>query len=174
MHVWIFSAIIVVAVIIGTTGALKLKKSINGKAKQPVASSQLAVPNPSPKIAPRPPVLPEPDVLPSWISPEDFKYHVDQFRANGFRGPTNWYRNLPNNNSLTPQLEGKRFSQPAAFVAGAEDDVLLYDINWRDRFVEAFEDLRFLELIDGAAHWLQVEKPLETTAQILRFLKDVS
>ncbi|MFP6711000.1 MAG: divergent polysaccharide deacetylase family protein [Rhodospirillales bacterium] len=62
VHVWIFSAIIVVAVIIGTTGALKLKKSINGKAKQPVASSQLAVPNPSPKIAPRPPVLPEPDV----------------------------------------------------------------------------------------------------------------
>lgn len=119
-------------------------------------------------------VLPEPDVLPSWISPEDFKYHVDQFRVNGFRGPTNWYRNLPNNNSLTPQLEGKRFSQPAAFVAGAEDDVLLYDINWRGRFVEAFEDLRFLELIDGAAHWLQVEKPLETTAQILRFLKDVS
>jgi pimeloyl-ACP methyl ester carboxylesterase len=119
-------------------------------------------------------VLPEPDFLPSWISREDFKYHVSQFRENGFRGPTNWYRNLPKHNSLTPQLEGKRFSQPAAFVAGTEDDVLLYDLKWRDRFVEAFEDLRFLELIDGAAHWLQVEKPAETTAQILRFLKEVS
>ena len=119
-------------------------------------------------------VLPEPDGLPAWVSQEDFDYHVDQYRKNGFRGPTNWYRNIPINNGLTPELAGKKFAQPAAFAAGVEDDVLLYDPNWRDSFTDHFEDLRFLELIDGAAHWLQVEKPEETTAAMLRFLREVN
>ena len=29
------------------------------------------------------------------------------------------------------------------------------------------------EIIDGAGHWLQVEKPAETTAQMLRFLEQL-
>ena len=119
-------------------------------------------------------VLPEPETLPPWITQEDFDYQVDQFRKNGFRGPTNWYRNLPNHNSLTAQLEGKLITQPAAFIAGCDDDVLMYDLNWRERFTNSFEDLRFLELIEDAAHWLQVEKPVETTNFILRFLEEVA
>ena len=119
-------------------------------------------------------VIPEPDALPPWTTQAEFDYHVEQYRANGFRGPTNWYRNIPVNNGLTPELENKKFSQPAAFAAGTDDDVLLYDPDWREPFVDAFEDLRFLELIDGAGHWLQVEKPAETTAVMLRFLREVS
>jgi len=91
--------------------------------------------------------------------------------ANSFRGPLNWYRNIPTNNAITPELESKRFTQPAAFVAGAADDMLLYDPNWRASFPNAFDDLRFIEIIEGAGHWVQMEKPQETTAQILRFLQ---
>ena len=70
---------------------------------------------------------------------------------------------------ITPELEGKKFSQPAAFVAGSADDVLLYDPAWRDKFPQAFHDLRCLELIEGAGHWVQAEKPKETNECILRF-----
>ena len=91
----------------------------------------------------------------------------------GFRGPINWYRNIPTNNSITPELESKRFTQPAAFVAGASDDVLLFDPNWRTTFPKAFDDLRFIEIVEGAGHWVQVEKPKETTALILRFLQEL-
>ncbi|MGR8921050.1 MAG: alpha/beta fold hydrolase [Gammaproteobacteria bacterium] len=119
-------------------------------------------------------VLPHTDTLPAWLSDEDFAVYLDAFRESGFRGPNNWYRNIPVNNALTPELEGARFTQPAAFVAGAEDDVLLYDPEWRETFPLAFDDLRFIEIIDGAGHWLQVEKPAETTAQMLRFLAELA
>lgn len=118
-------------------------------------------------------VLPKTDRLPSWLTPEDFEVYLEAYRMSGFRGPCNWYRNIPTNNAITPELEGARFSQPAAFVAGSEDDVLLYDPEWRTNFPKDFDDLRFIEVIEGAGHWVQAEKPLETTAQILRFLDEI-
>ena len=45
--------------------------------------------------------------------------------------------------------------------------------DWREPFEAAFEDLRFLELVEGAGHWVQMEKPAETNALILRFLKSL-
>lgn len=114
-----------------------------------------------------------PERLPSWLTQEDFDYYLSQYRLSGFRGPINWYRNLPTLRADTPELDGARFTQPAAFAAGSADDVLLYDPNWREPFSAAFDDLRFIEIIDGAGHWLQAEKPAETTAQILRFLREV-
>ena len=117
--------------------------------------------------------LPATDRLPAWLTPEDFAYYVQQYRQSGFRGPNNWYRNLLYNNAITPELEHARFTQPAAFAAGSEDDVLLYDPNWREAFPKAFDDLRFIDIVQGAGHWLQVEKPAETTAQMLRFLAGV-
>jgi pimeloyl-ACP methyl ester carboxylesterase len=112
-----------------------------------------------------------PKQLPSWLTREDLAYYVAQYRASGFRGPLNWYRNVPTNNDLTPELASKRFTQPAAFAAGAANDVLLYDPNWRATFPKAFDDLRFIEIVEGAGHWVQMEKPQETTALILRFLQ---
>ena len=115
--------------------------------------------------------LPQPETLPTWLTQADLDYYVEQYKTSGFRGPNNWYRNIPTNNGITPELEGKKFSQPAAFVAGSADDVLLYDPDWRDRFTKAFHDLRFLELIEGAGHWVQAEKPQETNEFILHFLR---
>ena len=72
-----------------------------------------------------------PPVLPRWLSREDLDYYVQQFRASGFRGPINWYRNMPVNKRNTPELEGRRFVQPAAFAAGALDLGLQFSPHWR-------------------------------------------
>ena len=118
-------------------------------------------------------ILPMPNALPAWLSEDDLAYYVTQYQKSGFRGPCNLYRNLPTMNEITPELEGKKISQPAAFVVGSEDNLLHYDPTWRSWFPQGFQDLRFLELIDGSGHWLQLEKPAETTAQMLRFLRAV-
>ena len=47
---------------------------------------------------------------------------------------------------------------------------LMIDPDWRSGFESSFDDLRFIEIIEGAGHWVQMEKPAETNAAILRFL----
>ena len=118
-------------------------------------------------------VFPVPEKLPPWLSSDDLAYYVEEFETSGFRGPNNWYRNIPTNNQITPELDGKKISQPAAFAAGDADDVLLMAPGWREPFESSFEDLRFLEIVEGAGHWVQMEKPAETTALMLRFLADL-
>lgn len=115
-----------------------------------------------------------PKQLPFWLTQEDLDYYVTQYNTSGFRGGLNWYRNVPTNNSITPELESVRFRQPAAFVSGVADDVLLYDPNWRSTFPKAFDDLRFIELVENAGHWVQMERPKETTTLILQFLQGLS
>ena len=36
-----------------------------------------------------------------------------------------------------------------------------------------FDDLRFIELVDDAGHWVQMEQPAATNALILRFLESL-
>lgn len=114
--------------------------------------------------------LPSPGDMSSFMTTEDMDYYVAQYQHSGFRGSLNWYRNIPTMSSSTPELEGKKISQPAAFVAGAVDPVLLFDPQWREHFVPCFDDLRFVELIEDAGHWLQLEQPGPTNTQVLRFL----
>ena len=118
--------------------------------------------------------LPKSDKLPACIGDEHFAYSVEQFTKGGFRGPNNWYRNLLRHAELTPELEGKKFSQPAAFLCGVEDDVPLFIPNWREQFEAAFDDLRFLEVVDGAAHWVHLEQPEIVNNHILRFLRETA
>ena len=49
--------------------------------------------------------------------------------------------------------------------------MLLFEPDWRAPFEAAFDDLRFVELVEDAGHWVQMEKPKETTELILRFLQ---
>ena len=114
-----------------------------------------------------------PDVLLSWLSEEELDYYVQFFETGGFRGPLNWYRNISVMNAVTPELATRKVSQPAAFVAGAEDDVLKYipGQSWVELMRPFLADLQFITIIEGAGHWVQVERAEDTTREILRFLE---
>ena len=120
-------------------------------------------------------VLVTADSLPSWLTQEEFDHHVQLYERYGFRGPVNWYRNIAVMNTVTPELAGKKVSQPSAFIAGAEDDVLQYipGQSWVDMMKPFLADLQFITFIEGAGHWVQLERPKETTREILRFLEMV-
>ena len=112
----------------------------------------------------------------SWLSEGELNYYVNFFKEEGLRGPINWYRAIPLNGSDTMELSAKKISQPAAFISGAKDDVLKYgglNNEWVDAMDAWFSDLKFKTLIEDAGHWLQCEKPEETTREILKFLEMV-
>lgn len=90
-----------------------------------------------------------------------------------FRGSTDYFRNVPNLRTDTPELDGKKITQPAAFVCGSCDVTLNFESDWQATFENSFDDLRFMEFIEGAGHWLQLEAPAATARQMVHFLRSV-
>jgi pimeloyl-ACP methyl ester carboxylesterase len=102
-------------------------------------------------------------------------YYVEQFETSGFRGPLNWYRNIDRNIEITPQLESAKLEPPAFFIAGKKDVVLAFADGGLLAAMEPYvPGLRGKVLLEGAGHWIQVERPAEVNQALLSFLKTIS
>ena len=116
--------------------------------------------------------LPEPEPLPAGLTEEDLDYYVSQYEHSGFRGPLNWYRNIDRNLGLTPELESAKIERPALFIAGKKDPVLSFGgggwVDLMDHFMTALREKVYIE---GAGHWVQMERPTQVTETLLGFLK---
>ncbi len=111
-----------------------------------------------------------PDTLPSWLSAADLDVFTEQFRASGFRGPINWYRNLDRNWAITPFLQGAKIWQPTIYIAGSADGVpqmLAADVSAMESLVP---NLKGHYILDGVGHWTQQEAPHEVNRLLLDFL----
>ena len=113
--------------------------------------------------------LPEPPSLGAWLSEDDLNFYVHEFEGSGFRGPLNYYRNLNETWALTANAP-TTIEQPAMFVAGERDGVLLMAAQALQAMPNHVKDLRMNERIPKIGHWTQQEAPDQTNALILRFL----
>ncbi len=77
---------------------------------------------------------------------------------------------------ITPQLAGARIKVPVAFLAGEQDIVIrgAKEDALRTQMSRVADDLRGVKLVPGAGHWIQQEKPAETNAFVLDFLRSVA
>ncbi|MFT7245881.1 MAG: pimeloyl-ACP methyl ester carboxylesterase [Candidatus Azotimanducaceae bacterium] len=115
----------------------------------------------------------DPGQLGDWCSAEDLAYYVAQFEKSGFRGPLSYYRN--HNESWTMTVDTPTtIEQPAMFMAGDKDGVIVMAAEALKNMPNYVKDLRINELIPGAGHWTQQEAPDAVNEGILRFLQDVS
>ena len=113
--------------------------------------------------------LPNPDTLPDWIGEDDLQFYADEFAQSGMRGPLNYYRNQDLTWEMTKDAR-QIIDQPAMFVAGAKDGVIIMAAEALKAMPQSVTDLRVNELIPGAGHWTQQEAPEETNKLILKFL----
>ncbi len=121
------------------------------------------------------PRMGEPTDFPTWISSGELDYYVEELTRSGFRGGINYYRNIQRNWETTPELRDMPVSQPAMFIAGANDGVIggATQEALTASLSQAVTDLRGVHLIPEAGHWVQQEKPQEVNRVLLEFLAEL-
>jgi pimeloyl-ACP methyl ester carboxylesterase len=113
-----------------------------------------------------------PEQVPSWLTEEDIAYYVNTYKATGFRGGLNWYRNLDRNWELSAAWEGMKIRQPALFIAGTQDGVIKgFAAKALEQLPTTVPGLRSTRLISGAGHWVQQERATEVNSAIVDFLR---
>jgi len=117
--------------------------------------------------------LPEPPPLPwSWMSDLEMEFYVSEYSRTGFTGGLNWYRAMDYRWEQRRQFEGKKNTAPFFFI-GSEQDVDLEGFHGDDplgKLREQYADLREVAMIKNAGHVVQMEKPEEVNALMLKFL----
>jgi len=114
-----------------------------------------------------------PDSLPPWLTDQDVDLFTHEFQRSGFRGGVNWYRNIDRNRELTPFLNGARIHQPALFVAGETDGVIVMYRQPYENLEKNIPNLKKKVLIPEAGHWIQQERPGQINELLLEFLNDL-
>ncbi len=116
-----------------------------------------------------------PDVAPAWLTDDELRVYTEAFARTSFQGGLNWYRcRTEGRNGDLRLFAGRRIDVPCAFVAGAQDWGIQQTPGALERMNGgSCSDLRFVELIEGAGHWVQQEQPEAVVASLLRFLREV-
>ena len=118
-----------------------------------------------------------PQALPwSWLSVAEMDYYVEQYLRAGpeltFIGGANSYRVMDRNWQLQCANAHAEVTVPTLFVGGAQDPVI--KLAGDDPFAtmrEKVRDLRGLELLPGAGHFIQQERPDLLNPLLLQFLR---
>ncbi|MEP1471448.1 MAG: alpha/beta hydrolase [Halieaceae bacterium] len=111
----------------------------------------------------------------SWLSQQDLDYYVSEYLAAGpdltFIGGANSYRAMDYNWRLTRKDAHADIEIPVLFVGGMEDPTIkLAGDGPLQHMREKARDLRAVELLPGAGHFVQQERPEAVNKLLLNFL----
>ena len=117
-----------------------------------------------------------PRALPPWLSESELANFVAAYRASGFRGGLNWYRNLDRNWDLTAPWQGAQIRQPSIFIAGSEDEVVTGLIGAKRvaDMEKVLPGLRQKLMLEGAGHWIQQQCAAQVNASLIAFLRSLT
>ena len=108
-----------------------------------------------------------------WLTDKELQYYVDVFNNTQFQGGLNWYRCMIDNliQSKLRIYSNLKIDIPSMFIAGRKD----WGIYQKPDALENMQlkictNMQACELIEGAGHWVQQERPEEVAKLLLKFL----
>lgn len=115
--------------------------------------------------------LPDPQPVP-WLSAADLDYYEAEFKASGFRGPLNRYRNHERDFAWLSGFNGQRIEQPSLFIGGTRDPAttLFGAVSDPVAMMRLFAPRVEGHVLEGVGHWTQQERPAEVNALLLDWL----
>jgi len=111
-----------------------------------------------------------PATLPPWLTEDDVACYVAELSASGFRGGLNWYRNINALPAVLGPFVGRAIESPALYLAGEYDLIAGNTPEAIASLPSAVPGLRSVQILPGAGHWLQQERPQEVNAALVDFL----
>jgi pimeloyl-ACP methyl ester carboxylesterase len=114
-----------------------------------------------------------PATLPGWLTEEDVAFYVSEISRTGFRGGLNWYRNINALPACLAPWVGSTIRQPSFYMGGSTDLIAGNTPAAIELTRSSLADLRHLEILEGAGHWLQQERPDEVNSALVAFLRNI-
>jgi len=109
----------------------------------------------------------------TWLSETDLAVYVAAYQARGFQGGLQWYRCATSLKQfeVMSRYGGQTIDVPAAYIAGQADwGVYQFPGALEKMKAQVCKDMRFIELLPQAGHWVQQEQPEAVNKLLLNFL----
>ena len=115
--------------------------------------------------------LPDPEPV-GWLTEDDLDFYEAEFKASGFRGPLNRYRNHVADYEWLQGWNGKRIEQPALFIGGTRDPAtfLFGAVEDPVSLMRMFAPQVEGHILDGIGHWTQQEAPESVNRLLIDWL----
>ena len=109
-----------------------------------------------------------------WLPEEELAVYSSEFTRTGFQGGLQWYR-CALDQKFTAELQlysGRTIDVPSCFIAGAADWGIHQIPGSLERMQTAVcTQFSASNLIDGAGHWVQQERPEKVSQLLIEFLR---
>jgi pimeloyl-ACP methyl ester carboxylesterase len=102
--------------------------------------------------------------------------YVAAYQARGFQGGLQWYRCATSLSQFETMSRygGQTIDVPSAYIAGAADwGVYQFPGALEKMKAQACKDMRFINLIPNAGHWVQQEQPAAVNQLLIGFLRSL-